>query len=88
MIIIGKTLSEYKPLFRSYLCDHIQHVKICETISNSRKVSLGLPHGIVLGPLLLSYSFIDNTVTFYEAELKVKVQGHLKKIFVDLTRSF
>lgn len=39
-------------LFRNYLSDRLQCVKICNTLSESLKVNTGVPQGTVLGPIL------------------------------------
>lgn len=39
-------------LFRSYLTDRIQHVKIGNIVSEEIRVEYGIPQGIVIGPVL------------------------------------
>lgn len=56
-------------VFKSYLNDRVQYLKINNTLSDPQKIKIGVPQGTILGPILF--------ITYINSLLNIKINGKI-----------
>lgn len=90
-------------LFKSYLNDREQAVRIGNSVSNSNKINFGVPQGTVLGPILFSIyinnlfhlktkgsiiGFADDTAIFYQGDTWQQLKELIEDDFKNISGWF